>query len=149
MSLRRFPISRTMVQRASIRPGWITAICLAFPFIFGLITVTGLPAVEFDRDLVKRCLGNVVTEFSVDVDDELIQTEVEVDTDEDIPSERFRIQIRMDGRTIYNGTKRTNAVGEINIRNVRRSDSRPRLFIARVTRVDSGESCELRIRAPR
>jgi hypothetical protein len=149
MSLGRFFIPLTMARRAIMRPGWPSAICLAVPFIFGLIPAPGLQAVEFDRDLVKRCLGDVVTEFSVDVDDELIETEVEVDTDEDIPSERFRIQIRMDGRTIYNRTNRTNAVGEINIRRFTWSDSRPRLFIARVTRLDSGESCELRIRAPR
>jgi len=143
------PTDSATISPASLVSPSMPFLSLGLLAVFGLMPATALRAVEFDRDVVKRCLGGVVTEFGVDLDDGLTETEVEVDIDEGRPAERSRILIRMDGRTIYKRTKRTNANGEIKVRRVLRSGSQPRLFIARITRLESGKSCQVRIRVPR
>lgn len=101
-----------------------------------------------DGDLIVRgnCAGGIKTKLKASPENGRIELEYELDNA--APNEAWRIIIRKNGRAILRTTKRTNGVGDLEVRKLTSNGNGNERIEASAKRVSGGGVCRLSLNVP-
>ena len=118
---------------------------------YSLLVILGLSIVPFatakDGDIIRRgqCANGIKTKLKAGPENGRIEVEYELDNA--APGEIWQIILRKNGKVILRTNKRTNAVGDLEVRKVTSNSSGSDRIEARARRSGGGAVCTLSLTA--
>ena len=101
-----------------------------------------------DGDTIKRgqCSNGIETKLKLSPENG--QIEVEYELEDAVPGSRWRVTVTKNGRTILRTTKRANAAGYLEVRQVTRNLKGNETIRATAERVGTAGTCTLSLSVP-
>ncbi|NJN23476.1 MAG: hypothetical protein HC810_02540 [Acaryochloridaceae cyanobacterium RL_2_7] len=105
-----------------------------------------LAAQAKDGDVIQRVSCSQRSEIKLKASPENGRIEVEAEIDDSVPGQRWRLVMKKNSQTIFNGVRQVNSLGNVEVRVLTPNGAGVENIVANARNLNTGEQCNVSVR---